>query len=100
VPAHPLHIALAAIETDKGGLVRSAFWLWLALTAVGLTALAVLWLLTASLTRTARGLGRKPRRRRIKDAWAESGRRVEPISHDDIQPDADDPDASEEGEPR
>jgi hypothetical protein len=98
VPEHPLHIALAAIEPDKGGLVRSALWLWIGLTAVGLTAVAILWLLTASLTRTARGVARKPRRRRIKDAWSEAGRRVQPLSPDDVQPDADDSE-DEEGHP-
>jgi hypothetical protein len=102
----PLHLAstlaAAAIEADRRGLVRSAFWLWLALIAVAVTAVAVFWLLTSSLTRKARGPSRPRRRRRIKDAWSEAGRRVEPLPHEDVLPDAGDdphPDAPA-GDPR
>jgi hypothetical protein len=81
-------LTLGSAQSGKGDLLHSAFWLWLALTAIALTAVAVLWLLTGSIGRSVLGLSRKPRRRRIKDAWAEAGKRIEPLPHDDVQPEA------------
>jgi hypothetical protein len=98
VPLAPLHlaavIASVAADADRRGLVRSAFWLWVGLAITGVIAVGVVWVMIG-WTRSNR---RAFRRRRIKDAWAEAGRRVEPLSHDDMQPDAD-PETEQPGGP-
>lgn len=68
--------------------LQSLFWMWASLAAVGvvlvLTMAAALAIRRARLKRGANG----PRRsKKIPDAWAEAGRRVEPIRMDEPPPD-------------
>jgi len=74
----------------KKTLLRSAFGLWASFAVVG--GLFIVLLATVLAMRRARrnAMRNRPRRRRgrpIPDAWAEAGRRVEPIRMDEPPPD-------------
>ena len=84
---HTLLAALVEAEPKKG-LLRSAFGLW-AITSVVAAVLILVLAVTIANRRARRatgGSGRKRRRRAIPDAWAEAGRRVEPIRMDEPEP--------------
>jgi hypothetical protein len=75
-------------STPKKDLLRKAFGMWQWSAAVGLVLIIGLWLLLLA-RRTRRRTQREPvrrRRRPIPDAWAEAGRRVEPIRMDEPEP--------------
>lgn len=93
-----LWLANMVDEADPGEKLKSAFWMWAVLAAVG--TILVLTLGAAVAVRRARRRNSVPRDRRgraIPDAWQEAGRRVEPIRLDEPPPDVlpDDP-ASED----
>jgi hypothetical protein len=92
-------LALAA-EADRRGLVRSALWLWIGLGALGLALIALVWVFASGWARAALGArGRGRRQSRFVDAWAEAGRRAEPLPPDDVQIDADDSHENGEASP-
>jgi hypothetical protein len=79
-------LARLIVAQSKRGAVVQYFWLWVGLCALGVVAVAIIWALSSSLMRARlRTLGTGRRRRRpLKDAWVEAGRRAEPIPHDDL----------------
>ena len=85
-------LALAA-EADRRGLVRSGLWLLIALAGLGVVVVAVVWLFSSGWSRRARRPRAAPARRGppVPDAWAEAGRRSQPLPPDGQEP-ADDGD--------
>jgi hypothetical protein len=80
---------LAIIDTQpKKDLLRTAFGLWRVTSAIGAVLIIGLFLLLAARRARRRAAGGQPwrRRRAIPDAWAEAGRRVEPIRMDEPEP--------------
>jgi hypothetical protein len=74
----------------KKALVRSAWWLWVALTTLGVLLVVMTGMVLAARRARRMASANKPRRRRgrpIPDAWAEAGRRVMPIRMDEPPPD-------------
>jgi len=84
-----INLLVAIIESEpKRNLLKRAFGLWQFTTAVGVVLLIGMFLLLAARRARRRAPGGQPRRRRraIPDAWAEAGRRVEPIRMDEPEP--------------
>jgi hypothetical protein len=90
-----LWLADALEPEPKKTLLRSAYWLWVGTATVGV--LFIVLLTAALVARRSRRIatgspGRRRKGRPIPDAWAEAGRRVEPIRMDEPPPDViDDP---------
>jgi hypothetical protein len=81
----PHQIATLAQAAGRPRLVGRALALWIALTLVGVVLFLLLWSLSARRSRLkALGAGRSRRRRAIKDAWEEAGKRAEPVPPDDV----------------
>jgi len=102
----PLQIAGRALEaqpilqaqsTAKPGAIWSWWWLWLALVVISITFVGIV----AMIGRRRRLAGimapRPHRRRAIKDAWAEAGKRAEPMELDEEPGDPDDLENRNEG---
>jgi hypothetical protein len=80
-------IALLAQAAAKRGLVGRALGLWIGLAVLGIVLLLLIWVLGSNhyrLRLKALGVGKPRRRRAIKDAWTEAGKRAEPIPQDDM----------------
>jgi hypothetical protein len=85
---HPFApIALLAQAAAKRGLLGRALGLWIGLAVLGIVLILLVWALGSNSYRgrlRALGVGRARRRRAIKDAWAEAGKRAEPLPLDDM----------------
>lgn len=71
---------------SKPELFSSAAWLWLGFAILAILLVAGGWVIISRQRRTLLGLRTKRPARPIKDAWAEAGRRAEPVTIDEEPP--------------
>ena len=82
-------LAAAAAQAQKQGALQRLWWLWLGLVLLCLVLIRVVAAL-GKRRQHAAGLDPKRRKRRaIKDAWEEAGKRAEPLAPEDM-PDQED----------
>ena len=75
-------ILIGAAEAGKRSAIREFWWLWLGLFLLGVLLVRIVAAI-GKRRRLALGEPPTPRKQRpIKDAWAEAGKRAEPISDD------------------
>lgn len=73
----PAQVAMAATDNRRHLLFRY-WWLWLGLVVIGVLVIVMVGALGSGPRRAAALTARKKRRRAIKDAWVEAGKRAEP----------------------
>lgn len=73
---------LAQAKPDRSGAVRLAWWLWVVLLVLGVLLILTIAAIGNRRRRLARAARDRTPSKPIKDAWAEAGKRVEPIAAD------------------
>lgn len=85
-----IHLAITACalfaesEPGKPSAVRKAWWLWVGLFLLGVVLVLIVAAIGKRRRRAIEASIRPDRPRAIKDAWAEAGKRAEPLPEEDI----------------
>ena len=77
-------LVLAAVQGQRQNAVQRWWWLWLGLVVLGLVLIRMVVALGKRRKHAAEFDPKRRRRRVIKDAWEEAGKRAEPLAPDDM----------------